>query len=898
MKKTLSVILAVLTVASAIAAAIPASAVRTGFSDVDGDRWSAASIRYAVDKGYMKGVGGDKFDPEGSLTRAMVATVLWRREGSPAPGAPSGFTDVAAGEWYADAVAWAKENGVVKGITEKTFEPDGEITREQLATMLFRFSSSAPVSVPERADLSPFSDDEKVSEWANEPLGWAVEAGLIKGTDGNRLAPEGSATREQFAAVIERFDGTFKLVYNEPVIRSHYTEKEYPLVDDADFYVAPDGNDDAEGSFDHPFATFRRAVLAVRELKKTKTDDITVAFKAGEYDPMIVELTEEDSGSSGQRITYCKYGDGDVTYTGGMVFDEDDFSKLDAAEAERFGKNAANIRKIHLDERITEGGFNIYGDEGILYPARYPNKYEDGTDHLLPAAATVSETQMKFTLAMAKRRFESYKDPAGIQIYGFLTYGWYKETLTIGLDDYDPETGIFTISDAANSYFARLSGAPGLRYVLNPDGTYNFVKEDVTFAFVNMPEDLDYRGEYLFDGDTGTLYVYDPRGEYVIPKETTLIRLTRADCITLRGFTFIGSNDASVRTWEASGFHLENCRFKVTSCNEFVVVEHAVEGKEFDFRLTDCDFESAPLMAVRVHPHREGKGRFNYPVNCYYDNNRFSKIGIGVDGGVALFIRDHDSAIISHNEFEDCARSAIMHSGCMHMRIEYNVFRRCMYNSDDGGVIYCGNDREEFDNIVRYNIFYPSMWYGDYVDDGGVGVEMYGNLFCEICAICVHDGRDNSFHDNALINCDVAITPAVYNDPDIEEHIKDVRWNDFYNSWLNYFNMLEEDPQYKAVIEKERPEVFDLILDPSKYMDPAFVLAPYNVVRDNVKVTAEPKEDWYTPNEKIKGFVVSEGNRSYPLTENPIFVNPTRGDYRIRDGVDFPDIHFEEIGRY
>ncbi|MBQ1503695.1 MAG: S-layer homology domain-containing protein, partial [Clostridia bacterium] len=116
MKKTLSFLVAVILLSASIAAAVPAFAA-SAFSDVARDRWSASSIAYAVKNGYMQGVGGGLFDPEGSLTRAMVATVLWRREGSPVPNAQSGFEDVPAGEWYTDAVAWAKETGVVKGMT-------------------------------------------------------------------------------------------------------------------------------------------------------------------------------------------------------------------------------------------------------------------------------------------------------------------------------------------------------------------------------------------------------------------------------------------------------------------------------------------------------------------------------------------------------------------------------------------------------------------------------------------------------------------------------------------------------------------------------------------------------------------------------------------------------------
>ena len=154
MKKTVCSLLAVLMLAGTVLSALPAAA-KNVFSDVAPGRWSETSIDYAVQKGYMNGVGDDRFDPSGNLTRGMVATVLWRREGSPAPTAPSGFSDVPSGTWYADAVAWARETGVVNGMTETTFAPNGFITREQLATMLFRFSSNAPVSVPERADLTP-----------------------------------------------------------------------------------------------------------------------------------------------------------------------------------------------------------------------------------------------------------------------------------------------------------------------------------------------------------------------------------------------------------------------------------------------------------------------------------------------------------------------------------------------------------------------------------------------------------------------------------------------------------------------------------------------------------------------------------------------------------------------
>ena len=153
MKKVFALVLSIIMLASA---AVAVSADGSPFTDVKTSRWSYDSIKYAVEKGYMNGVGDNKFDPAGSMTRGMVVTVLYRREGSPAVTFRDDFTDVKAGKYYSDAVIWAKDEGVVNGITETTFDPNGKITREQLATMLSRFSERCPVSVPDAVHISFF----------------------------------------------------------------------------------------------------------------------------------------------------------------------------------------------------------------------------------------------------------------------------------------------------------------------------------------------------------------------------------------------------------------------------------------------------------------------------------------------------------------------------------------------------------------------------------------------------------------------------------------------------------------------------------------------------------------------------------------------------------------------
>ena len=193
MKKIVSLIIAAVMLASCVTVA---TAAKTGFSDVEEDRWSAAAIKYAVDNDYMKGVGGGKFDPEGSLTRSMVVTVLWRREKCPETVFTDVFKDVRAKDWFSSAVIWAKECGVVLGTSDTTFSPDDEITREQLVTMLSRYTDLKGLDAASSSSISGFPDSIKVSDWAKTPVGWAVNKGLIKGNKINGrdyIDPQGTA---------------------------------------------------------------------------------------------------------------------------------------------------------------------------------------------------------------------------------------------------------------------------------------------------------------------------------------------------------------------------------------------------------------------------------------------------------------------------------------------------------------------------------------------------------------------------------------------------------------------------------------------------------------------------------------------------------------------------------
>jgi len=184
------------------------------FTDLVVKDWSKAGIDFAVSYGYMNGIGNDKFDQEGTMTRAMIVSVLYRIAGQPETDAENPFTDLQADQtWYHDAVIWAADKGIVTGTSATTFAPTASVTREQMATFLYRFAKEMGYETEDKADLSKYPDADKVGTWATDALAWANAAGLINGavgTDGvTRLDPQGEATREQVATILMRYCEAF-----------------------------------------------------------------------------------------------------------------------------------------------------------------------------------------------------------------------------------------------------------------------------------------------------------------------------------------------------------------------------------------------------------------------------------------------------------------------------------------------------------------------------------------------------------------------------------------------------------------------------------------------------------------------------------------------------------------
>ena len=177
----------------------------SGFTDVAASDWFYSAVRYAYENGLMTGTGSGAFSPNATITRGMLVTILYRLEDEPAVTAANPFTDVSSGSYCEKAAAWAAANGIVGGYGDGCFGPNDALTREQLAAILYRYAQYKGYDLSASADLSGYSDQAGISAFARTAMARANAEGLITGTSGSLLSPKGTATRAQTAMILMRF---------------------------------------------------------------------------------------------------------------------------------------------------------------------------------------------------------------------------------------------------------------------------------------------------------------------------------------------------------------------------------------------------------------------------------------------------------------------------------------------------------------------------------------------------------------------------------------------------------------------------------------------------------------------------------------------------------------------
>ena len=345
---------------------------------------------------------------------------------------------------------------------------------------------------------------------------------------------------------------------------------------------------------------------------------------------------------------------------------------------------------------------------------------------------------------------------------------------------------------------------------------------------------------------------------------------------------------------------------------------HCDEGRPYNITDKNCEFSRTAATALEVNVGydldqvRETGLLFTSSEGVLIDNNLFTRTSLttGNCGAVAVHVF---GPVVSHNEFRLCYWEGIDFRGSVNMTAEYNVFDGVCYNGDDTGMINNWYSIDRCGNVVRYNLFMKTNGgsingaFALYLDDT-TGTSVYSNIFYCTPVTSMNNGvcKYNTFCDNLIVN--PGWTEAVgccYNtggtravaekmeessDPSVLLKFGD-RWH-----WLEVFKVFDEHPEYKEKAGERWEGFFKITTDVEKWNTPEYCLNNSLVITGNCEINEIGAAMEY--DELLSRYSVIENNIAFTDDENPYFVNPSRGDYRFREGADFPDVQFEKIGRY
>ncbi|MBR7032362.1 MAG: right-handed parallel beta-helix repeat-containing protein, partial [Clostridia bacterium] len=679
-------------------------------------------------------------------------------------------------------------------------------------------------------------------------------------------------------------------------------EKDYPLAKDADIFVAPNGDDGADGSLAHPLATFEGAVAAVRRLKETKTEGgIKVAFMAGEYPaPVGIEMTDADSGTAENPITYCKYGDGDVVFNAGVTLPADGFEALDSSDREMFPEKVRDkVKRINVaDYGIAPGELtadnHVFRGTERLDSARWPNKRDDGYDAFVDIFASISEDEKSMTLhTVTNNRIKKYHNVDDLYMMGYYEYDWKASEGPVL--SYVPETGFIT--PTVNGRIHRTSDGGACPY----------------FYFFNIPDELDRADEYYIDKKTGYFYIMDPDEDFTIAKTGKMFTMTDTDHVSFVGLEFCFGSDDFLRATDSDWITFDRCRFhNIRGWCIYIYGDHET--------VRDCEFYDIGMRCIDMC---SGDRVTLTPGGSVIENNLFDHFGsVGKTGMAAVYVWGC-GITIAHNEICNSTNIGIFYSEYIwasnYITIEYNYLHDVVEQTSDSGAIYAGRNTIGHGSVVRYNLVCDvgdreagQNSLGLYLDDNMSGQEVYGNIFYNTAshAIFTNGCRENLIHDNIMISTYDAESPLALlgqSTYDYAEGISEGFTKPIDYASHNNFPILDLVPYRNELWSSRFPRpaqyVFDLD-NMAPYADnPDNPINPsYNEYYGNVIIAREDrigKGDIETFAERVIRFGTRiEESVKYTLDENPFFVNPTKGDYRIDPEKSNIEIPYEQIGRY
>ena len=696
---------------------------------------------------------------------------------------------------------------------------------------------------------------------------------------------------------------------------SSYTEPDFGLVEDADFYVAVDGSDDNDGSFERPFATIEKARDAVRAMDKSGKTGITVAIKAGEYRVTSLTFTAEDSGTEECPILYCAYGDGEVILNAGVTLDPADFEKVSGETADRlydsardhvycvdlskYGITAGDYGELHATgsystadkyDGYSEGTKNceLFIDGVRQTIARYPNEGWLKTGQVLEHGQPWESNDAPHTKVEG---WEELRNPRGetysidqeladrinswaeldeVWMYGYWSYDWAPGSTPIGNFDYENLT-------LQNKFVAIYDSHEGMNYY-----------------FYNVLEELDAPGEWYLDRNTGILYMYQPddlaNSDMMLSLSAeAIIAVDKAEHLTFRGFTLQGTRGDGI-TIAGNNNTVEYCLIKniagtgiwVDGYNNLVSSNEITKTGDGGVYVTGGDKETLTPSGNRVynnHIHHWGEVTGFMGIRCK---------GVG--------------NLIDHNEIHDYRDTGIEYGGNDHI-IEYNVIYNVDLETSDGGAIYNGRSWTDYGCIIRYNAIFDmgtpgfSTPNGIYMDDDLSGQQVYGNLLVNVpdAGIYLHGGHDNEVWGNVIINTGdsgIKLSESIY--------YSNMSQNIPYTLLPNWESSFKDTEIWKNAY----PEMQKWFWDESKTDDPYFIgNASNNRITGNLLVNTAGELGRI---DKFSGSLCDiSGNAAYTLDMlEAIFVDPDNGDYRLREDSivyelipGFEELPIDKMGR-
>ncbi|MBQ6677877.1 MAG: right-handed parallel beta-helix repeat-containing protein, partial [Clostridia bacterium] len=529
------------------------------------------------------------------------------------------------------------------------------------------------------------------------------------------------------------------------------------------------------------------------------------------------------------------------------------------------------------------------------------NLYPDGSDQLIRSGITEDANHIRIYNGVYNRRVAKYHTTDGLIFYGYIVWGWYKDLITTDGYTVDPETGdyIYYVPHPEEAY-----GDEGLRYY--PEFVGGFAYDFYQMALLNVSEELDAPGEYWIDADTKTFFVYDPSGDYHFTGGGVMITMGKTEYISLVGLDFINStDDFIVANDHPRGLTLDRCRFEGCSGENMVRVIATDAGVPLDLLVTRCEFSTCAEVALYVYTVNM-EDLFGTGTGAVIDNNYFTLTNLRVGNSSALQAY-MTGGRVTHNHFKRCYWKCIGTGYSTNLLVEYNVFDEACCNGDDTGAIGKGTNIWASGTVIRNNLFMnitggTNGRFGIYLDNA-VGAEVYSNLFYNVGVSVMNNdiSKYNTFCDNATVKgpavCDYSTNHTEFVIETVTSGKEDELLNSYsYRRWVEIFAYFDSHPSIKEEAMTYWPELFTFTTDLSRWQEREFCENSSLVITGNRSFNETAKQPEFR--EIFARYSTIEDNIAYDFGVNPFFVNPTRGDYRIKPDAGFPDIHFEDIGRY